>query len=77
MERNILLTNKKKNMKNIYIAPQMNLEKVILEDVMMFSGSNILPEGTGQEGDVVELQKRIWDISESLDLESNMEEMLW
>ncbi|MBR2630911.1 MAG: hypothetical protein IKD25_05215 [Bacteroidaceae bacterium] len=64
-------------MKNIYIAPQMNLEKVILEDVMMFSGSNILPEGTGQEGDVVELQKRIWDISESLDLESNMEEMLW
>lgn len=44
---------------------------------MMFSGSNILPEGTGQEGDVVELQKRIWDISESLDLESNMEEMLW
>lgn len=64
-------------MKNIYIAPQMNLEKVILEDVMMFSGSNILPEGTGQEGDVVELQKRIWDISESLGLESNMEEMLW
>lgn len=29
------------------------------------------------EGDVVELQKRIWDFSESLGLESDMEGMLW
>ena len=72
MKRNFLLINKK-DMKKTYMTPEMTMEEIILENVMMFSGSK-LPGNTGSEGDIAEVQMRI---SESLDLESKVENWLW
>lgn len=60
-------------MKKTYMTPEMTMEEIILENVMMFSGSK-LPGNTGSEGDIAEVQMRI---SESLDLESKVENWLW
>ncbi|MDO5482633.1 MAG: hypothetical protein Q4F47_06320 [Bacteroidaceae bacterium] len=60
-------------MKKTYMTPEMTMEEIILENVMMFSGSK-LPGNTGLEGDIAEVQMRI---SESLDLESKVENWLW
>jgi ribosomal protein S28E/S33 len=60
-------------MKKTYMTPEMTMEEIILENVMMFSGSK-LPGNTGSEGDIAEVQMRI---SESIDLESKVENWLW
>jgi hypothetical protein len=72
MKRNFLLINKK-GMKKTYMTPEMTMEEIILENVMMFSGSK-LPGNTGSEGDIAEVQMRI---SESIDLELKVENWLW